>query len=220
MPRPAPPAASAAPGPPMRGPAPHGGGPPMPPCGPPRIQPGSPWVVVVVTCDRPPTAGAASVALAVARGLRRSRRRGRWVGRSCVEFTCDLTYFSIACHTTYTCSSTCNLGGATAPPRERTSHEQRRHEHQRSLAGGRRRHAREGVPTDRRPLGYWLRTVDGLLTREFAAAFDGVGVTRRDWMLLNALSGDVDAPCLRRALRPQGQAPPRPRRSRLGRRVG
>ena len=22
--------------------------------------------------------------------------------------------------------------------------------------------AREGVPTDRRPLGYWLRTVDGL----------------------------------------------------------
>ena len=54
--------------------------------------------------------------------------------------------------------------------------------------------AREGAPTDRRPLGYWLRAVDGLLTREFAAAFDGAGVTRRDWMLLNALSGDVELP--------------------------
>ncbi|MCR2808422.1 MULTISPECIES: hypothetical protein [unclassified Microbacterium] len=50
-----------------------------------------------------------------------------------------------------------------------------------------------GVPTDR-PLGYWLRTVDYLLSREFAAAFDGTGVTRRDWMLLNALSGDLDLP--------------------------
>ena len=54
--------------------------------------------------------------------------------------------------------------------------------------------AREGVPTDRRPLGYWLRTVDGLITREFAAAFDGADIDRRDWMLLNALSGDVEMP--------------------------
>ena len=54
--------------------------------------------------------------------------------------------------------------------------------------------AREGVPTDRRPLGYWLRTVDGLITREFAAAFDGAEIDRRDWMLLNALSGDVETP--------------------------
>ena len=54
--------------------------------------------------------------------------------------------------------------------------------------------AREGVPTDRRPLGYWLRTVDGLITREFAAAFAGADVDRRDWMLLNALSGDVELP--------------------------
>ncbi len=52
----------------------------------------------------------------------------------------------------------------------------------------------EGTPTDRRPLGFWLRTVDGLITREFAAALDGVGATRRDWMLLNALSGDVELP--------------------------
>ena len=45
-----------------------------------------------------------------------------------------------------------------------------------------------------RPLGFWLRTVDALISREFAAAFDGEGATRRDWMLLNAVSGDVDAP--------------------------
>lgn len=54
--------------------------------------------------------------------------------------------------------------------------------------------AREGVPTERLPLGFWLRTVDALITREFAAAFDGAGIDRRDWMLLNALSGDVDVP--------------------------
>ena len=81
-----------------------------------------------------------------------------------------------------------------------------------------RRRPRESA-TDR-PLGYWLRTVDALITREFAAAFDGDGIDRRDWMLLNALSGDVDAAGLRRALRPQGQAPARPRGARLGRRAG
>jgi hypothetical protein len=51
-----------------------------------------------------------------------------------------------------------------------------------------------GAPTERLPLGYWLRTVDGLITREFAAAFDGADIDRRDWMLLNALSGDVELP--------------------------
>ena len=45
-----------------------------------------------------------------------------------------------------------------------------------------------------RPLGYWLRAVDALITEEFAKAFDGEGVTRRDWMLLNAVSGDADVP--------------------------
>lgn len=51
-----------------------------------------------------------------------------------------------------------------------------------------------GTPTERRPLGYWLRVVDSLITREFAAAFEREGITRRDWMLLNILSGDVEAP--------------------------
>lgn len=50
------------------------------------------------------------------------------------------------------------------------------------------------VPGERRPLGYWLRALDALLTREFAAAFESEGASRRDWMLLNVLSGDVDAP--------------------------
>ena len=45
-----------------------------------------------------------------------------------------------------------------------------------------------------RPLGFWLRTVDALISREFAAAFDGEGISRRDWMLLNIVSGDVKAP--------------------------
>lgn len=48
-------------------------------------------------------------------------------------------------------------------------------------------------PTDR-PLGLWLRTVDALITREFAAVFADEGLTRRDWMLLNALSGAAPVP--------------------------
>ncbi|MFH8251060.1 hypothetical protein ACH3VR_11890 [Microbacterium sp. B2969] len=48
------------------------------------------------------------------------------------------------------------------------------------------------TPTDRRPLGYWLRTVDGLISREFAAAFAEEGVSRGEWMLLSALAGDID----------------------------
>ena len=58
---------------------------------------------------------------------------------------------------------------------------------------------------DRRPLGYWLRTVDGLLTQEFATALEAEGVTRRDWMLLNVLSRDVDAPGLAERLARKGK---------------
>ncbi|HET8927672.1 MAG TPA: hypothetical protein VFN24_07555, partial [Microbacterium sp.] len=54
--------------------------------------------------------------------------------------------------------------------------------------------AEGGLPDDRRPLGYWLRVVDRLITREFAAALEAEDVSRRDWMLLNLLSGDVEAP--------------------------
>jgi len=61
------------------------------------------------------------------------------------------------------------------------------------------------TPSDGRPLGYWLRAVDGLLTREFATALESEGVTRRDWMLLNVLSGDVDAPEFRDRLARKGK---------------
>ena len=42
-----------------------------------------------------------------------------------------------------------------------------------------------------RPLGFWLKTVDRLVSREFAAAFDDLDVTRREWRLLNLIAGDV-----------------------------
>ncbi|WP_455133833.1 hypothetical protein [Microbacterium aurum] len=56
-----------------------------------------------------------------------------------------------------------------------------------------------------RPLGYWLRAVDGLLTRAFAEALAAEGVDRRDWMLLNAVSGDIDAPGLTERLARKGK---------------
>lgn len=61
------------------------------------------------------------------------------------------------------------------------------------------------LPTDKRPLGYWLRAVDALLTREFAQALEAEGISRRDWMLLNVLSGDVDAPGLSERLARKGK---------------
>lgn len=41
-----------------------------------------------------------------------------------------------------------------------------------------------------RPLGYWLRAIDTLLDREFAAAFESEDASRRDWMLLSVIAGD------------------------------
>lgn len=43
-----------------------------------------------------------------------------------------------------------------------------------------------------RPFGYWLKAVDRLMAAEFAAAFDGEGITRRDWRLLNVVDGTAD----------------------------
>jgi hypothetical protein len=61
------------------------------------------------------------------------------------------------------------------------------------------------TPRAERPLGYWLRTVDGYITRTFAEALDAEGVSRRDWMLLNVLAGDVDAPGLAERLARKGK---------------
>lgn len=38
------------------------------------------------------------------------------------------------------------------------------------------------------PLGYWLKLVDQLIDRQFAATLDEHGVTRRQWQLLNVLA--------------------------------
>ncbi|RKT31441.1 hypothetical protein DEU34_2510 [Microbacterium sp. AG1240] len=54
----------------------------------------------------------------------------------------------------------------------------------------------ENTSPSPRPLGFWLRVVDGLLAREFATSLDDADVSRRDGMLLNAVDGSVDAPWL------------------------
>jgi DNA-binding MarR family transcriptional regulator len=43
------------------------------------------------------------------------------------------------------------------------------------------------VPTDRRPLGFWLKLVDRLLDEGFERLLDDAGLTRRHWQVLTAL---------------------------------
>ncbi|MBZ4488443.1 eS10 family ribosomal protein [Microbacterium sp. cx-55] len=50
------------------------------------------------------------------------------------------------------------------------------------------------TPPRERPLGYWLRALDARISERVAAAFEAGGIGRREWMLLNVLSGDVPAP--------------------------
>lgn len=67
---------------------------------------------------------------------------------------------------------------------------------------------RETIPTDRRPLGYWLAAIQRPLREQMREAFASFGVTRREWRLLATLhrsSASVDE--LRAAL------PPRPERT-------
>lgn len=40
-----------------------------------------------------------------------------------------------------------------------------------------------------RPFGYWLKAADRLMAAEFAAAFEGEHVSRRDWRILNIVDG-------------------------------
>lgn len=58
---------------------------------------------------------------------------------------------------------------------------------------------------DPRPLGSWPRIVDALLAREYTAGFAGEEASRRDWMLLSVLSGDVDAPGLAERIARKGK---------------
>ena len=46
---------------------------------------------------------------------------------------------------------------------------------------------RNHIPTDRRPLGYWLRAIDGQLRESMRGAFSTFGVTRREWRVLTTL---------------------------------
>jgi hypothetical protein len=46
---------------------------------------------------------------------------------------------------------------------------------------------RDHIPTDRRPLGYWLRAIEGPLRENMRGAFATFGVTRREWRTLTTL---------------------------------
>jgi DNA-binding MarR family transcriptional regulator len=43
------------------------------------------------------------------------------------------------------------------------------------------------VPTDRRPIGFWLKLVDRLLDEGFERVLAGAGLNRRHWQALTAL---------------------------------
>ncbi|KAA9144904.1 hypothetical protein F6B41_29095 [Microbacterium lushaniae] len=58
-------------------------------------------------------------------------------------------------------------------------------------------------PADR-PLGFWLRAVDHLLDGAFADALADDDLSRRDWMLLNAVDGRRTAPWLAQRLARRG----------------
>jgi len=42
--------------------------------------------------------------------------------------------------------------------------------------------------TDQRPIGFWLKLVDGLIDELFASTLDEHGITLRQWQLLSVLS--------------------------------
>lgn len=42
--------------------------------------------------------------------------------------------------------------------------------------------------TTTRPIGFWVKTVDRLIDDQFAAAAGDVGLTRRQWQILNVLA--------------------------------
>ncbi|WOQ70653.1 hypothetical protein RYJ27_05510 [Microbacterium limosum] len=50
-------------------------------------------------------------------------------------------------------------------------------------------HHGEATAGSDRPLGYWLRLVDALISREFDTRLAEPGADRRDWMLLNIIDG-------------------------------
>ncbi len=70
---------------------------------------------------------------------------------------------------------------------------------------------RDQIPTDRRPLGYWLRAIDGPLRENMRDAFATFGVTRREWRTLTTLkAGPASAAAIEAALPPRRGKGPRP----------
>jgi DNA-binding MarR family transcriptional regulator len=66
------------------------------------------------------------------------------------------------------------------------------------------------APTDRRPIGFWLKLVDRLLDEGFDRLLGGAGLTRRHWQALTALqSGPATVQELDATLAPflDGQEP-------------
>jgi hypothetical protein len=56
---------------------------------------------------------------------------------------------------------------------------------------------------DQRPIGYWLRLVDGLIDEQFARTLDEHGVTRMQWQLMNVLArGQASVEMLDAAVKP------------------
>ncbi|OMI37325.1 MarR family winged helix-turn-helix transcriptional regulator [Streptomyces sparsogenes] len=54
-----------------------------------------------------------------------------------------------------------------------------------------------------KPIGYWLKHLDGLIEADFARALDAGGLARRHWQTLNSLSAGPSTPDqLADALRP------------------
>lgn len=45
-----------------------------------------------------------------------------------------------------------------------------------------------------RPLGYWLKTVDRLIDDQFGEVAEQVGLTRRQWQLLNVVQSGARSP--------------------------
>ena len=57
--------------------------------------------------------------------------------------------------------------------------------------------------TAQRPLGFWLKLLDGLINSQFEETLGEQGVTRRQWQLLNLLArGPATSPQLAQALEP------------------
>jgi hypothetical protein len=78
---------------------------------------------------------------------------------------------------------------------------------------------RDKIPTDRRPLGYWLRAIEGPLRETMRGAFATFGVTRREWRTLTTLhagpatAGEIEAALPHRIPTPTGHGH-RPRHGR------